>query len=286
MAHTSLEACFEECWEGLLPGQTTAPPGTTAPPEPTEQICLGIIFHQLTGANSPSQIDEAYCRQIISQTNNALAGQNPYPIWSSVVGDSKIRLKFEKLNIIIDDRTFCGSGNCLPHDPDETDILLAAPREDPEHFVNIWVAKLDGAAGFATLGGLGSVPDNYDFVCDIQKRDEANPGPAADPNPTNGVSSDDSNTFQHELGHLFGLSHIWGDTAAAQFGGSGHACDDDDGVADTPAQFGPGQGTDGEQTGPCNENTDTCAGGGRDMYENIMGLSYVDVRRGGMEGDF
>jgi hypothetical protein len=47
-----------------------------------------------------------------------------------------------------------------------------------------------------------------------------------------------SRTVSHEAGHSFGLEHIWGQTD-----GTVHTCADDDGIADTPLQWGPKGGS-------------------------------------------
>merc|ERR1712176_667406 len=68
-------------------------------------------------------------------------------------------------------------------------------------------------------------------------------------------------TLTHETGHYFNLQHIWGD----QRGGT---CDDNDGVDDTPNQFGTHYGCPAYNT----DQTTSC--GSNDMFMDFM--DYVD----------
>jgi hypothetical protein len=71
---------------------------------------------------------------------------------------------------------------------------------------NIYITDIiPTLAGFATLG---SQPVVIDYTA-VQNR-----------------------TITHEMGHSFGLQHIWGTSATG-------SCTDDDGIADTPLQWGP-----------------------------------------------
>ncbi|HAA12911.1 MAG TPA: Pregnancy-associated plasma protein-A, partial [Cytophagales bacterium] len=117
-----------------------------------------------------------------------------------------------------------------------------------DKYINLWVAPLDGNfIGWAqfpqsTLDGLEEVSENPltdGVVIDYQyfgSRGNINTG-------TGG------RTATHELGHYFGLRHIWGDGD----------CNFDDFVEDTPEQSGPNYGCDGRNT--CNSE---------DMIQNFL----------------
>ncbi len=110
-------------------------------------------------------------------------------------------------------------------------------------YLNIIVNDADGALGYSPLGGSG----NGDGV--VINRDAFGAG-----NGCTGVSPqspyDLGRTLTHEIGHYLNLDHIWG-------GG----CNQDDGIADTPAQ--------GSDNGGCpNIGIQSC--GSADLHMNYM----------------
>ncbi|MEM8523816.1 MAG: M43 family zinc metalloprotease [Bacteroidota bacterium] len=130
---------------------------------------------------------------------------------------------------------------------------------NPEEYLNIWVLDVVcGILGYAqfpeasTLPGIGTGngPANSDGVVVIP----SSVGSTDVPNPDGGVF-DAGRTLTHEIGHFFGLRHIWGD------GG----CNVDDFCADTPNA--------GSSTSGCPANKDSCPGDGPDQIENYMDYS-------------
>ncbi|CAG5078408.1 zinc-dependent metalloprotease [Parvicella tangerina] len=116
---------------------------------------------------------------------------------------------------------------------------------DTEHFLNIWVCKLENSFG-ALFGyayppaGLSNWPSGSNapspeldgVVLDYRTVGNNNPNPY--PNPQGGGNFDlVGRTAVHEVGHYLGLRHIWGD-GGGLFGGE--SCGDDDGMNDTPNQ--------------------------------------------------
>ena len=73
-------------------------------------------------------------------------------------------------------------------------------------------------------------------------------------------------TATHEVGHYFGMRHIWGDGGGI-FGGS--SCNEDDGIADTPNQGA-------QSSNNCDTTLNTCVdpvGDMPDLIENHMDYS-------------
>ena len=117
---------------------------------------------------------------------------------------------------------------------------------DPARYVNIWVAGLDGLLGTASLPGMAAYPEEDGIVIDPNFVGSVGLAASADP-------FDKGHTLTHELGHYFGLYHIWGQ-------GNG-SCDVDDMVDDTPEQEGPYLGCPEYPQFSC---------GSSDMFMNFM----------------
>ncbi|MCU0383238.1 MAG: M43 family zinc metalloprotease [Cyclobacteriaceae bacterium] len=131
------------------------------------------------------------------------------------------------------------------------------PSED---YLNIWVTNLSGTLlgyaqfPFSTLPGLEDEPNiaaTDGVVIDYEVFGTDDEGPFfLDPQFNKG------RTVTHEVGHYFGLRHIWGDD---------DGCTESDYVADTPNQ---GADTSGCPTHPAS----SC--GGTKMFQNYM--DYTD----------
>ena len=128
---------------------------------------------------------------------------------------------------------------------------------NPNDYCNVWVMSLSGGllgyAQFPNSSGLGGLNTNNggastDGVVVLT----SSVGSSANPNPSGGVYNE-GRTLTHELGHFFGLRHIWGDANCGN-----------DYCGDTPAASGSASGC---------PNKTTCDGQ-RDMVENYMDYSY------------
>ena len=121
---------------------------------------------------------------------------------------------------------------------------------DPMHVLNIWVCNLGKLLGYAYYPGIS--PEKFGVVCHVN---------AFGKGSSYNLMADYNlgRTTTHEVGHCFGLAHIWGDSN----------CGTDE-VDDTPlhntANFGcPGEG-----------HLSTCTGTPLEMWMNYM--DYTDDR--------
>lgn len=126
---------------------------------------------------------------------------------------------------------------------------------DTNAYLNIWVgARADGVLGQATRPNEGG-KDKQGLVIDY--RAFGNIGAAFNNKPYN-----QGRTVVHEIGHYFGLQHIWGDENEP-------SCSTDDGISDTPRQ-----NLTYANKCPSRFDLETFSCGTRDMYMNFM--NYTD----------
>jgi len=149
---------------------------------------------------------------------------------------------------------------------EEVEVVKAQTQWNPEKYLNIWVFDeiygLAGYAQFPTESGLDGIegdglPTNANtdgvalghiYVGSKEKF------PDGEYDSARGLGRSAS----HEVGHFFGLRHIWGD---------GEDCSATDYCADTPPMMGPNYG--------CEIGLDTCTDDDQlDMIENYM--AYTD----------
>jgi hypothetical protein len=140
--------------------------------------------------------------------------------------------------------------------------IKAMTQWDPEQYLNIWVTSniyigyfSTGYAQFPEDSGLDGLFGNQvadtdgivlDYMC-FGTKDLYPEGVYYD-------NIDKGHNTSHELGHFFGLRHIWGD---------GLDCTSDDYCDDTPITYQSNYG--------CPENLDSCEDSpGNDMIENYM----------------
>ena len=154
------------------------------------------------------------------------------------------------------------------YDGAAVEALKAQTIWDPTKYLNMWTFRfsgdLNGVLGYAQFpsgSGLQGMPD-----ADCITGEESTDGVVAAfntfgsrtifPGGTySGTSYDKGRTMTHEVGHMLGLRHIWGD------GG----CAVDDFCADTPNAGAPNYG--------CPTGTDSCPDPGVDQIQNYMDYS-------------
>ncbi|MCB0632831.1 MAG: M43 family zinc metalloprotease [Saprospiraceae bacterium] len=151
-------------------------------------------------------------------------------------------------------------GDCINDEFDETYIettMKPQSQWDPTQYLNVWIMDIScgilgyaqfpnnsGLSGFGSNNGTASTDGVVLLSTSIGSTDL--PFPGGDP-------YNEGRTATHEIGHFFGLRHIWGDQDCGN-----------DYCNDTPQAEGPASG--------CPDNT-TCDGN-RDMVENYMDYSY------------
>ena len=131
---------------------------------------------------------------------------------------------------------------------------------DPNQYVNVWLANMSGSGllgyatfpGNSTLSGLDNLETNSTAGVVVIT---SSVGSVTDPGTFTNYAL--GRTLTHELGHYFGLRHIWGDGNCAT-----------DYCADTPPQ-------NAETTGcPAPGTLNGCTPSVPKMFENYMDYSY------------
>jgi hypothetical protein len=245
---------------------------------------LPIIFHIIhngeevgTGSNLAANLIEAQIEQLNNDFRKAAgtSGDNSNPagadseieFCAALVDPSDTPLAQPGINRI--NRNDEGWG-APPYSRDFTqNTIKPATQWDPNRYINIWVVQLSGGllgyAQFPDMSGLAGLDDdggaaNTDGVV-IRN---SSVGSTTTPNPGGGAYAA-GRTLTHELGHFFGLRHIWGDGAGCAASGAALdcACSLDDFCDDTPNA--------GRANYGC-PDAETC--GSTDMKENYM--DYTD----------
>ena len=133
------------------------------------------------------------------------------------------------------------------------DVLGGKDGWDASRYINIWVGECLDILGFTTLPGQANFPEEIGIIIDIHHF-----GSIGDAGYYNIYGR--GHTLTHEMGHFFGLKHIWGE-------GTGEDCSDSDDIDDTPNAAGPYYGCpEGDQSSCDNSN----------MYQNFM--DFTDDR--------
>jgi hypothetical protein len=121
----------------------------------------------------------------------------------------------------------------------------------PDRYLNIWVSgRSDNALGSATAPGQTIAAEDGVFIDPAFFGTTANVAPPYDL----------GRTLTHEIGHYFGLQHLWGSGLE-----NDNNCSGDDGIEDTPLQFGTYQGQ-------CPAQLFTSCGS-PDMHMNFMNFT-------------
>lgn len=216
------------------------------------------VFHNGTpigtGANIPLSQIEAQIRILNEDFRRTNPDRTQTPEeFLPVAGDANIEfvLALQDPNGLPTDGVNRLQGPKTVYSPSDATLIGQTALWPPEDYLNIWVVPLVspyiGYASFpiSDLPGLNFQPNSRET--DGVTIDYRYFGAGG-----NAVAGSSGRTTTHEVGHFFGLRHIWGD------GG----CEVDDFVADTPNQ-------DGANT-ICRTVAPRITCNTRDMVENFM----------------
>ena len=236
-----------------------------------EVVTIPVVFHIIHNGSPVGTAENIADGQIQSQIDvlnedfRRLEGSNGFNT-NPVGGDMEINFCLAKQDpdgILSTGIMRYNLGNGDGWSMEEAELIKAQTQWNPEKYLNIWVFdEIYGLAGYAQfptdselegldIEGLPSASNtdgvalSHMFVGSSEKFPE-------------GVyqeTKDLGRTASHEVGHFFGLRHIWGDSDSCETA--------DDYCADTPVALEPNAG--------CPTGTDSCSDNpGDDMIENYM----------------
>jgi hypothetical protein len=232
--------------------------------DPEENIPDSVIYSQVDVLN------EDYQRLNADSVNLR-------SIFTPIAGKPNIHFNVAQIIRVPTTSTFSVSLTGLPDNVKET-ASGGSDAWDTEHYVNIWVCKLESFFGILfgyayppdglsnwPAGSAAPSPELEGVVLDYRSVGRNNPVPFDD--GSGGTFYINGRTATHEVGHYFGMRHIWGDGGGI-FGGD--SCGEDDGIADTPNQGA-------QSNNNCDPSLNTCIDSvGTDMpdlIENHMDYS-------------
>lgn len=222
-------------------------------------VTVPVVFHVLYFREEENVSDDIILSQL-DRLNEDFAAENADrsdipPLFADLSIDA--RISFCLVQEDMDGRPFSGIHR-LQVDTDLIGLRRTDGRRhvfhadlggvdpwDVDRIVNIYICDMGDIGGLATRPLLVSDPLRQGIVLNHKF--------------VGNNTSDDFNLGRiavHEMGHYFGLEHTWG---------TADGCDTDDGIMDTPRQFGPYFGCPAEGSASC---------GSPDMYMTYM--DYVD----------
>jgi Pregnancy-associated plasma protein-A. len=216
----------------------------------TADLRIPVVFHVIL---TQDQIDaikgtDGISRRVGTQLdalNRDYNTRNPDlvnvpPVFQSVIG--KMNISFALAHTAPDGSATSGIEVKVAGSTQESFPVFPAAKErstangglepwDTYKYLNVWVVNLQGGGGGGEILGVAYSP-LYAGALGIPNGVTLNYRAFGQKIGTNYGSFitgiDSGRTMVHELGHFFGLDHIWG--------GSTVSCSDDDGIDDTPLQ--------------------------------------------------
>ncbi|MCW3464702.1 zinc-dependent metalloprotease [Chitinophaga nivalis] len=226
------------------------------------QVTIPVVVHVVlddTSAVTHAQILSQLA--VLNQDYNAAntdISQVP-AVWQSLIGNTRINFCLaqrtpdnEPTNGIVKVKTATGKSFSISNGSPDVKYNSTGGSDawDTHRYLNIWVTRLSGNfLGVAAPPGNGYPQEQEGVV--VQYTGFGTTGSV-------GGTYNLGRTTTHEIGHFFGLKHIWADDSGG--------CTDDDGIADTPLQ---GDNSFGCPTFPKLDNCTNKAPG-------IMFMNYMD----------
>ncbi|SEW52433.1 M43 family zinc metalloprotease [Chitinophaga arvensicola] len=227
-----------------------------------QTVSIPVVVHVVL--DNPALVTDAQIASQIAVLNRDYNATNPDvsqvpAVWQPLIGNSRINFCLaqrtpgdEPTNGIVRVKTAAGQSFSINNAAADAKYATTGGSDAWDHtkYLNIWVTRLSGNyLGVAAPPGTG-YPDEQEGVV-VQYTAFGTTGSV-------GNVYNLGRTATHEIGHYFGLKHIWGDDNGT--------CNIDDGIADTPLQ---GDNTYGCPTFPKTDNCTTTAPG-------IMFMNYMD----------
>jgi len=198
-------------------------------------------------------------------------------MFAPIAGRPNIHFNVAQIIRVPTTATFSVSITGLPDNVKET-ANGGSDAWDTEHYVNIWVCKLESFLGILfgyayppdglsnwPAGSAAPSPELEGVVLDYRAVGRNNPVPFDD--GMGGTFFVNGRTATHEVGHYFGMRHIWGDGGGIW---GGDSCGEDDGILDTPNQGAQSSNNCDTTLNTC---TDTVGTDMPDLIENHMDYS-------------
>lgn len=235
-------------------------------------LVVPLVFHIVHNAAVENIDDSLVYQQIIRlnedfQRLNADSSNTPAP-FKSLAGSMDIEFCLAQIDPagnptsgIVRTATFessfpSGTPYHLP-DPVKHGSSGGVDAWDTEKYLNVWICNLTGSTAYTAPVGNFVDPTDDGIVCHYNHIGNS------------GVSPYDmGRTMVHEMGHWFGLKHIWGDDNGA--------CSGTDYMADTPNQ------SNWNGSCPTFPVTDNCT----PTYPGVMFMNYMDYTNDGCRNMF